>query len=107
VDKSLGDSLAGSTPAEEFGEGSGGQAVPRDCGEKDKHRQALAEVDVRDLLREAKVPASRRSPVFLRLAICEEERQLERLDQRDDWSSEAAESASVTFSRSRARRKRM
>jgi len=79
ADKSLGDSLAGSTPAEELGEGGSGQAVRRDHGEEGEHRLALAEVDVRDFLCEAEVPASGRPLVLLRFTVDKEKRQLERL----------------------------
>ena len=53
ADKSLGDSLAGSTPAQELDQGAGREAVRRDHGEEGEHRLALAEVDVRDFLCEA------------------------------------------------------
>jgi len=39
---------------------------------------------VRDLLREAEMPASRRPLVLLRFTVCEEERQLERLGKADE-----------------------
>jgi hypothetical protein len=59
ADKSLGDPLAGSSPAKELGERSGGQAIRRDRGEKDEHGEALAEIDVVRLLEKANVPAHR------------------------------------------------
>ena len=79
ADKGLGDPLARSSPAEELREGSGRQAVRRDRREQGEHRQALAQVDVGDLLREADVPASRRALVLLRLTVGEEQGELERL----------------------------
>src|SRR4029450_9659451 len=107
ADKSLCDPLAGSPSAEELGEGRGGRAIRRDRREEDEHGEALAEVDVLRLLEEADVPAHGSPFVLVRVSICEQERQLERLRQATNWSSEAAESASVMFPRSRARRKRM
>ena len=84
TNKSLCDPLAGSSPAKELGKGGGGKAVRRDRGEKGEHGQALAEVDVRDLLREATVPTGCRPLVLLRLAIREEEGKLECLRQGDE-----------------------
>ena len=77
--KRLGDSLTGTSPTKELGEGGGGHAVGGDRGEEREHRKALAEVDMRDLLREANMPASRRPLVLLRLTVGEEQRELERL----------------------------
>jgi hypothetical protein len=75
--KSLGDSLARSSPAQELGEGGGCHAIGRDRGEEGEHRQALAEVDVLRLLEEARVPA-KRSPLVLRqLSVRQQERELE------------------------------
>jgi hypothetical protein len=59
ANKSLGASLEASPPAEELGQGGSGEAVRRDRGEEGEHRQALAEVDVWNLLREASVPTRR------------------------------------------------
>ena len=84
ADKSLGDSPARSAPAEELGDSAGRQAIRRDRREQSEHSQALAQVDVRDLLSEARMPASGRPLVLLRLTLCEEQRELERLCQRDE-----------------------
>src|SRR3954463_1008677 len=78
-DKSLSDALTGSPPAEKLGQSRSGKAVHRDHSEEGEHGQALAQVDVRDLLRKADVPASRRPLEFLRLTVGEEQRELERL----------------------------
>jgi hypothetical protein len=59
ADESLGDALARPSPAEELGQGGSGEAVRRDRGEEAEHRQALAEVDVWDLLGEPEMLASR------------------------------------------------
>ena len=77
ANKSLGDSLAGSPPAEKLGQGGSGEPVSWDRAEEGEHRLALAEVDVRDLLREADVPANRSPLVLLRLAVGEEQGELE------------------------------
>ena len=82
--KSLGDLLAGSSPAEELGEGGGGQAIGRDRGEEGEHRQALAEVEVLRLLEEASVPAQRSAVVLLEVPISKEEGQLERFCKADE-----------------------
>ena len=60
-----------------------------------------------DLLGEADVPASGGPLVLLGLAFGEQQSELERLRQGDELELRAAESASVTLPRSRARRKRM
>jgi hypothetical protein len=77
ADKSLCDPLARAAPAQELGEGGGGQAIGRDRGEEGKHREALAEVDVLRLLEEADVPANGSPLVPLRLTLCQEQRELE------------------------------
>jgi hypothetical protein len=84
ANKSLGDSLARASPPEKLGERGSSQAVRRDRGEECEHRLALAEVDVRDFLCEAEVPASGRPLVLLRLVPCEEECELERRRQPDE-----------------------
>jgi hypothetical protein len=70
--------------AEEFGEGGSGQTIRRDSDEENEHGQALAKLDVRDLLKEAEVPASGGALVLLWLLLSEEKRQLERLGQADE-----------------------
>lgn len=60
ADKGHGDSPAGMSPAKEFGESCSSEPVDGDRGEEGEHRQALAEVDVRGLLGQTNVPASRR-----------------------------------------------
>ena len=74
ADKSVGDALAGSSAAEELSEGDSGKAIRRDRGEEREHGQALAHVDVRNLLREAKMPANGCPFVLLGRVLCEEER---------------------------------
>ena len=99
--------LAGSSPAEELGEGGGGQAIGRDRGEEGEHRQALAEVEVLRLLEEASVPAQRSAVVLLEVPISKEEGCSSASARLMNWSSDAADSASVTLPQSSAWRKRM
>ena len=80
ADKGLCDSFAGSSTAEEFGEGGGGETIRRNRREEGKHREALPEVDLRNLLREAEMPASHRPLILLRLS-------------RQPWNLGAARSA--------------
>jgi hypothetical protein len=79
LDKGLGDPLARASPAQELGEGGSAYAVRGDRDEEGEHREALARVDVRDLLREAKMPASHRSFELLRLEIGQEQGELRAL----------------------------
>ena len=60
------------------------EPVRRDRGEEGEHGQALAQVDLRDLLRETQMPACRRPLVLLRLTVGEEECAAERLRQGDE-----------------------
>jgi hypothetical protein len=95
------------SPAEELGEGGSSQAIRRDRGEEDEYRQALAEVDVLCLLEEANVPANGCPLVPLRVAIGEEERELERPPPRQRRGARPRPTGpSVTLPRSSARRKR-
>src|SRR4051812_28565839 len=99
-DKSLSDALTGSSPADKLGQSRGGKAVHRDHSEEGEHCQTLTDVDVRDLLREAKVPASPRPFVLLGLAVGKEQRELERLRKPHELELSRRERASVTLPRS-------
>jgi hypothetical protein len=44
ADKSLGDTLAGTSPAQELSQGGSGEAIGRDRGEEGEHRDSLDEV---------------------------------------------------------------
>jgi hypothetical protein len=93
--------------AQELGEGGSGQAIGRDSDEEGEHGLALADVDVLRLLDGADVPTERSPLVLLRLTLYQEQREPERLRQRHKLKLRRGQSASVTFPRSRARRKRM
>jgi hypothetical protein len=84
ADKSLGDPLAGSSPAEELGKSRRRQPVRRDRREQCEHGLALAQVGVFRVIDEADVPATGGAVVLLRLLVSEEESQLERLGQADE-----------------------
>jgi hypothetical protein len=84
TNKSLSDPLAGASPAQELGQSRGGKTVCRDRSEEGEHRLALAQVDVGDFLPEASMPPRRRPLELLRLTVSEEQRELERLRQRDE-----------------------
>ena len=77
ANKTLRDPLARAPTAQQLRQSGCSEPVGRDRGEEGEHGLALAEVDVRDLLREAKVPASRRPLVLARFTLDEEQRQLE------------------------------
>ena len=78
----------------------------RDEGKEGKNRLALPHLHLRNLLHEACVPTKRRPLVLRRLTISEEQGELKCLNESDDLISVAADSASATFLRSSARRKR-
>jgi hypothetical protein len=69
--KGLGDPLTGAPSAKEFGKRCCSETVHRNCDEESEHRQALAEVDVWDLLHETKVPTRRRPLELLRFTVGE------------------------------------
>jgi hypothetical protein len=71
-------------PAEEFGQRRRCQSVHRDRREEGEHREALAEVDVLRLVKEAGVLANGCPLVPLRVSVCEEQCELERLRQPDE-----------------------
>jgi hypothetical protein len=103
----LGDPLARPPAAEELGKRRSGEAVHRNRAEQRQYGLTFAHLDVRHLLEEADVPAGGGALVLLRLLVSKEKGELECSASPTNPSSEAADRASVTFSRSSARRKRM
>ena len=84
ADKSLGDPFARAPATEEFGERCGGEAGSRNRRQQGEHGLVLAQVDVRHLLEEANMPAGGGAVVLFGLTVCQEQRQLERVCQRDE-----------------------
>jgi len=84
ADKSLGDSLAGSPPAQKLGERGCSKVVRGNRREEGEHGLALADVDVLCLLDEANVPAQGCAVVLLEVPSSEQEGQLERLCEADE-----------------------
>ena len=78
LDKSLGDSLAGSSPAQELGEGGGCQVIGRDRREQSTARPSRRSTFFVSWRKRACQRAAA-SVVLLRLLVSEKERELESL----------------------------
>ena len=94
-------------PAEELSQRCRCQSVRRDRCEQGEHGNALADIDVLRFVSEASVPAEGGALILASSPSASKSVSSRASARPTNWSSDAAEKASVTLPRSRARRKRM